>query len=72
MSQTMYNIIKFKILYYLYTWFGETNLERDFFSHEDVRVSRLGKQRLEDVQLRSCEGGPLSTLFSRVTWAPHL
>jgi hypothetical protein len=53
---------------YLYSGFGETNLEGDFFPHENIGVARFAEKRLEHVQLRSGKGGPLSPLLPRIAY----
>lgn len=45
--------------------FRQVDFERDLFSHKDVRVACLGEQRLQDVELRAGESGPLPALLSR-------
>ena len=57
---------------YLDPGFRKVNFEGHFLSHEDVRVPRLGEQRLKDIQLRPGERRPLPTLFPGVTWTQPL
>jgi len=51
---------------YLHPGLRQVDLQRHLLPHEDVRVSRLGEQRLQDVQLRARERGPLPPLLPRV------
>lgn len=53
---------------HLHPGLGQVDLQRHLLPHEDVRVARLGKQRLQDVELRPGEGGPLPALLPRVSW----
>ena len=57
---------------YLDPGLRKVNFEGHFLSHEDVRVPRLGEQRLKDIQLRPGERRPLPTLFPGVTWIQPL
>ena len=49
---------------YLDTWLGEVDLQRDFFSHEDVGISRLAEKGFKNVELSARECRPFSSLFS--------
>jgi hypothetical protein len=44
--------------------FWQIDFECDLFPHEDVRVTRLGKERLQNVKLSSRERRSLSSLFA--------
>jgi hypothetical protein len=57
---------------YLDPGLRKVNFEGHFLSHEDVRVPRLGEQRLKNIQLRPGESRPLATLFAGVTWIQPL
>lgn len=50
----------------LHSGLRQVDLQRHFLPHEDVRVARLGEQRLQDVELRPREGGALPALLPRV------
>lgn len=50
---------------YLNSRLWQGDLQSDLLTHENIRVACLSKERLEYVQLGSCEGGPLSPLLSR-------
>lgn len=41
----------------------QVDFESHLLPHEDVRVAGLGKQRLQDVELRSGERRPFATLL---------
>lgn len=51
---------------YLYSRLGQVDLEGDLLAHEDVRVARLAKKGLQDVQLGTGECGAFSALLPRV------
>lgn len=50
---------------YLNARLGQVDLDGHLLPHEDVRVAGLGEERLEHVELRPREGGPLAALFAR-------
>lgn len=54
----------------LYSRLGQVDLEGDLLAHEDVRVARLAKKGLQDVQLGTGECGAFSALLPRVD-SPH-
>lgn len=60
----------------LYSGFGEADPHGNFFSHEDIRIVRLGEAPLQLVELSGCEARPvpflLSGLVAVVRAAPHL
>jgi len=43
--------------------FRQADFQRDFFPHENVRVTSFGEQGFQDVQLASGECRPFSSLF---------
>ena len=49
---------------HLHAGLGQVDLERHLLAHEDVLVARFGEQRLEHVELRACESGPLAPLLT--------
>lgn len=55
---------------HLYSRLGQVDLEGDLLAHEDVRVARLAKQGLQDVQLGTGECGTFSALLPRI-YSPH-
>lgn len=48
---------------YLNSRLWQVDLEGHFLPHENVWVTGFGEERLQDVQLRPCEGCALSALF---------
>lgn len=48
----------------LYTGLRQVDFQGHLLAHEDVRVARLGEQRLEHVELRAGERRPLTSLFT--------
>lgn len=62
----VYKHLKLKInrcVTHLYPRFRKVNFHCHFFAHKDVRVARLGEQRLEHIELRAGERRPLTSLF---------
>ena len=55
---------------YLDARLWQVDLERHLLAHEDVRVARLGEQRLEHVQLAARERRPLAALLPAGAVAP--
>lgn len=53
-------------LSHLHSGLRQVDLQRHLLPHEDVRVARLGEQRLQDVELRPREGGAFPALLPRV------
>ena len=60
-----------KWMCYLNSGFGQVDLQSDFFSHENVGVSRFGKQRFQYVQLSTCKCSPFSPLFTSSAVTPY-
>ena len=57
------------VFLYLYAGLGQIDFEGHFLPHENIRVSGLGEQILQDVQLGSGESCALASLFSSwYTW----
>lgn len=48
---------------HLYSGLRQVDLQSHFLAHEDVGVTRFGEQRLQDVELRARERGPLPPLL---------
>lgn len=42
---------------------GQVDFQRHLLPHEDVRVAGFSEQRLQHVELRAGEGGPLPALL---------
>lgn len=51
---------------HLNSGFGQVDFQGHLLSHENIRVSGLGKQILQYIQLSAGEGGSLSSLFAGI------
>lgn len=61
-----YKVIKNRVNTNLYSRLGQVDLERDFFTHENIGISRLAKQRLENVELGPGECGAFASLLAGI------
>ena len=52
------------VFLYLYAGLGQIDFECHFLPHKDIRVSSLGEQILQDVQLGSGESCAFASLLS--------